>query len=68
MPFYDEHDCEIHPDFVAMPDLCRACKNDDDLEQYIFCEMRRIQRQHDEVFACSVFIPKSPELEKDKLT
>ena len=65
MPFYDEDDCEIHPDFIAMPDLCRSCRNDDDLSQYIFCEMRRIQRQHDDVFVCTSFVPKSSELKKD---
>jgi hypothetical protein len=68
MPFYDEDGHEVHPDFVPMPDLCRECKNNDDLKRYIFCEMRRIQRQHDNVFICSSFVPISPEFKEERLS
>ena len=50
-----------------MPDVCRTCKNNDDIDQYIFCEMRRIKRQHHEVFECAAYIPISTEIEEERL-
>ena len=67
MPFYDTDGREVHPDFIPIPDLCRACKNNDDINQYIFCEMRRIKRQHHDVFECTAFVPASPEVEEERL-
>ncbi len=67
MPFYDTDGHEVHPDFIPFPDLCRTCRKNDDINRYIFCEMRRIKRQYDEVFECTGFVPILPEVEKEKL-
>ena len=67
MPFYDKDGSEIHPDFVPIPDLCRDCRNNDDLGQYIFCSMLRIEKKQDEVFVCNSFLQKPAEYNKGTL-
>ena len=68
MPFYDVDGAEIHPDFVPFPALCRGCRKNLDLDKYIFCSMRRIQRRFDDVFVCTGFQPISPEFNREKLS
>lgn len=67
MPFYDEDGHEIHPDLVPVPDLCRICKRNVALDNYIFCSMRRIQRRNEPVFICFDLEPVSPDINRDEL-
>ncbi len=67
MPFYDEDGREIHPDLVPVPDLCRICRKNAILDQYIFCSMRRIQRRNEHVFICFDLEPVSPDINRDEL-
>ena len=52
---FDDDGYEINPDLIKKPSLCLTCKNDDDPEEDMLCNMTRHDQRHDEEFICYAY-------------
>ena len=55
MPYYYDDGTEFNPDLFPKPQLCLSCKNNDDDDQEILCNLTRMDQQEDEEFICYAY-------------
>jgi hypothetical protein len=55
MPYFDDDGNELNPDLYPKPQLCLSCKNDDDPNQEILCNLCRLGQNEDTEFKCYAY-------------
>ena len=53
--FFDDDGYEINSDLIKKPTLCLICKNDDNPEEEMLCNMTRFDQKDDNEFKCFAF-------------
>ncbi len=53
--FFDDDGYEINSDLIKKPSLCLICKNDDNPDEEMFCNMTRYDQKDDIEFKCFAF-------------
>ena len=56
--FFDDDGYEINTDLIKKPSLCLICKNDDNPDEEMLCNMTRYDQKDDNDFKCFAFIKK----------
>ena len=56
--FFDDDGYEINTDLIKKPSLCLICKNDDNQNEEMLCNMTRYDQKDDIEFKCFAFIKK----------
>jgi predicted Zn-ribbon and HTH transcriptional regulator len=56
--FFDDAGYEINSDLIKKPSLCLICKNDDNPEEEMLCNMTRYDQKDDNGFKCFAFSKK----------
>ena len=56
--FFDDDGYEINSDLIKKPSLCLICKNDDNPDEVLLCNMTRYDQKDDNEFKCFAFSKK----------
>jgi hypothetical protein len=56
--FFDDDGYEINSDLIKKPSLCLICKNNDNPDQEMLCNMTRYDQKDDTEFKCFAFSKK----------
>ncbi len=56
--FYSDDGYEINADLIKKPSLCIICKNDDNPDEELLCNMTRYDQKDEEEFTCFAYIKK----------
>ena len=56
--FFDDDGYEINSDLIKKPSLCLICKNDDNPDEEMLCNMTRYDQKDDNEFKCFSFSKK----------
>ncbi len=56
--FFDDDGYEINTDLIKKPSLCLTCKNDDNPDEVLLCNMTRYDQKDDNEFKCFAFSKK----------
>ena len=56
--FFDDDGYEINMDLVQKPSLCLTCRNDENANEEILCNLNRYDQKDESEFKCFAFIKK----------
>jgi len=59
MPYFDDDGTEVNPNLIPKPTLCVACRNDDDPDELILCNLTRLDQRDESEFICFAYEPKT---------
>lgn len=57
-PYFHDDGTELFPNLIPKPQLCLSCKNDEDPNQEILCNLTRLDQHNDDEFKCFAYINK----------
>jgi hypothetical protein len=56
--YFDDDGNKLNPDLIPKPGLCLLCKNDDNPNQTIECNLNRLDQDGELDFKCGAYVPK----------
>ena len=55
MPYFDDDGTEVNPDLFPKPQLCLTCKNNDDSNEDLLCNLTRLDQRNEPEFKCFAY-------------
>jgi hypothetical protein len=55
MNYFDDDGNELNPNLFPKPSLCLSCRNDDDPNELILCNLTRLDQRHEDEFQCFAY-------------
>ncbi len=63
--YYDDNGEKLNPNLISKPDLCATCRNDEDEDEEILCNLNRLDQAGEKEFICYAYESKFEERKKD---
>ena len=55
MRYFDDDGTEVNPDLFPKPPLCLTCRNNDDRNEEVLCNLTRLDQRHEDEFICYAY-------------